>query len=158
MLNYGLYLKNNGIKNITVDIYGNGDYVEELNRKINIFDLKNIIEYKGATNDIREVFKQYDFVIDFSRKQSFGMTYIEAIFNGKPVLCMHNEGADEILKDMPDCFFNTYSELTSKINHLERVTKEEKIRRYKILEEKYSRMVVAEKLIELINSPDYEAD
>ncbi|MBR4943815.1 MAG: glycosyltransferase, partial [Peptococcaceae bacterium] len=119
LIQFGRFLKENAVKDIKIDVYGSGDYVDQFTDKILDMELEDYIEYCGFTNDIKALFEKYDFVLDVSKYQSFGMVYIESILNGKMVFCMHNEGSDEVLKDIPECFFETHEELVEKIRGLQ---------------------------------------
>ena len=90
-------------------------------------------------------------MIDFSINHSFGMTYIEAILNGKKVFCMKNPGSLEVMNNIPNSYIESYEDLTEKINKLYKTTKKELVNNYEEIEKKYSRKVVTEKFIEFIN-------
>ena len=144
LINFGKYVKKNGISNIEIDVYGRGDYLNEFLDLVDSENLFNIINYCGFTNDPSEVLKVYDFVIDFSLHQSFGMTYIEAILNGKKVFCMETEGAKEVLKDIDNTFIDSFEDLIDKINHAHETTIEELVSNYHTVWSRYSRMGITD--------------
>ena len=150
LISFGQYLKNNSVENIIINVYGTGDYFENFVNAVIEGELENIIVHQGVTQDVTRTIKQYDAVLDFSQSQSFGMTYIESIMNGKMVYCMHNEGADEVLKDIPECFYTSWSELLDKLNNITNITQEILEKNYDIISEKYSRQAVTQNFIELL--------
>ena len=151
LINYGKYLKENNINNLVIDVFGGGDYVDEFLNELVDNDLYDIIRYKGVTQNVRGELNKHDVMIDFSINHSFGMTYIEAILNGKKVFCMKNPGSLEVMNNIPNSYIESYEDLTENINKLYKTTKKELVNNYEEIEKKYSRKVVTEKFIEFIN-------
>ena len=154
LINFGNYLKSHNIKNISIDVFGSGDYVDDFLDLIDDNDLYNYINYKGITYNIKNTLNKYDVLIDFSINNSFGMTYIEAILNGKKVFCMENTGSKEVLKNIPNSYITSYKDLCKKINSLKHLTKEELINNYLEIDKLYSRDVVANKFISFLENND----
>lgn len=150
LLDYGNYLIKNKFNDIVIDVYGDGDYKNIFIDKILKMELEKVIRYQGKVANPKLAIGRYDFVIDFSEKQSFGMTYIEAILNGKMIFCMHNSGSDEVLKECPECYFSDFDELTEKIYCLSKFN-ERFIERYLLVNKRYSREMIAKKFIEFIS-------
>ena len=91
LIDFALYLKEKNAKKIKIDVYGSGDYLEKFLEQIGQKEIDEYVEYMGTTSDIKETLKEYDCMIDFSLNHSFGMTYMEAIMNGKPLFAMKNQ-------------------------------------------------------------------
>ena len=144
---FGEYVKRNNIEDIKIDVYGDGDYVEQFTNQLLDSELDDIIGYCGAITDIKSAIARYDFAIDFSENQSFGMVYIESILNGKMIFCRHNEGSDEVLKDIPQCFFKSNEELIEKIRQLDDVSQEMLRNNYTVISRVYSRKAIATKFV-----------
>ncbi|MDE5540093.1 MAG: CDP-glycerol glycerophosphotransferase family protein, partial [Bacilli bacterium] len=125
LINFGVYVKEHNIKNIIVDVYGTGNYVDEFLDELEDKDVMDIIQYKGLTTNIKEELENHDLMIDFSINHSFGMTYIEAVLNGKKVFCMKNPGSLEVMENIPNTYFESYEDLCHKISKLDQTTKEE---------------------------------
>ena len=102
LIEFGKYVKERGIEFIEIDVYGYGDYVEEFTDMIPDNNLNDIIHYKMLTKDPIEEIRKHDLMIDFTYNHSFGMTYIEAIMNGKKVFCMKNRGSLEVMENIPN--------------------------------------------------------
>lgn len=151
LISFGEYLKENEINNITIDVFGTGDYVDEFLDKLEEKELFDIIIYKGKTNNPTHQIRYHDAVVDFSLNQSFGMTYLEGILNGKKVFCMKNAGSLEVMKDIPNSFIESNEDLVEKIRNLSNITVEELQENYRKIEERYSRRALAEKFINFLN-------
>ena len=142
-LDFARYLKDKGQDRIKIDVYGKGDQTVKLQYLLVDEELDDVMAYCGETHDIVRAYKTHDAMVDFSRFQSFGMGYIEAVFNGRMPFCRHNEGSDEVLHDLPQCFFETNEELEAKILNLPNVTEDELRANYELLAQRYSRAAVA---------------
>lgn len=151
LIEFGKYLKKNKVKNISLDVFGSGDYVEKMIDMIEEYDLTDYILYRGLTLDVSKELSEHDVLIDLSVNNSFGMTYIEAVLNGKKVFCMKNQGSSEVMKNIPNTFIESYDDLCKKINKLDKVTKKELIKNYEIIAKTYSREVLANKFIDFID-------
>lgn len=150
MIQFAAYLKEQQVTNMHIDVYGGGDYVNALKKQIADAGVANYVEYCGVEKDVSKVYREHDAAIDFSEKQSFGMVYIEAILNGSMVYCRHNEGADEVLRNMPECFYETDAELLDKLQHVADQTIEMLQERYDKISNRYSRNVIANRFEEFI--------
>ena len=141
------YLKLIGERRIHIDFYGKGDQVLRLQKLLVEEDLDGLACYRGETRDLVTAYAQHDAMVDFSRFQSFGMGYIEAVFNGRIPFCRHNEGSDEVLSGLPWCFYETDEELRLKVLALPTIRKEELLANYDRIAERYSRQAVARTLL-----------
>lgn len=150
LLGFANEIRTRGVDDILISIYGGGDYVDEFLNEVDRRELDEYIEYCGETEDIKSVIADADVLVDFSKIQSFGMTYIEAILNGCMILCRHNEGSDEVLADMPDAFYKNYLELIEKIHGVKRILPEQLYDNYKAISKRYGRTAVVQRLISLI--------
>lgn len=151
LIEFGKYLKANNLKGLQIDVYGSGTYVDEFIQKVKKNELQDVIIYCGMTGNPTEELKKHDLMIDFSLNNSFGMTYIEAVFNGKKVFCMRNEGSQEVMKDIPNSYIDSYEELYKKAMHVSEITLDELRSNYRMISKKYSRETVAEKFIKFVD-------
>ena len=106
--------------------------------------------HKGVSNNVKETYSKYDAVVDFTRIQSFGMVYIEAILNGRMVFCYRNEGSQEVLRDIPEAFFDTNEELLDKLNNLSQVTSGKMLNFYDLIAKRFSRQAIAKKFVSFV--------
>lgn len=150
IIEFGRYLKENKINKIKIDVYGMGPLVEEFENKLKEEKLDRYIVYKGATDIPHEEIRKHDYLIDFALNQSFGMTYIEGILNGKKVYATKNSGSLEVLSDIPNSYYSNFEELTNMILNMKTLTEEELKENYNKILNKYSRKSVVNKLESLI--------
>ena len=98
LINLGKYIKENNINNFVMDVYGTGNYVDEFIDELDDNDIMDVIHYKGLVENPTEAIREHDMMVDLTINHSFGMTYIEAILNGKKVFCMKNPGSLEVME------------------------------------------------------------
>ena len=152
LVNFTNFMKKNKFNMLTIHVYGIGDYLEEFLERIEKEKLNSYIKYEGLTTNIKFELAKYDLVTDFSLNHSFGMTYLEAIFNGKMVFGMKNQGSNEVFKEISYSYINSYEDLLSKIRNLDKIGLETLQQNYDIMYSKYSREVIADKFIDYINN------
>ena len=80
------------------------------------------------------------------------MTYLEAIFNGKMIFGMKNQGSNEVFKEIPYSYINSYEDLLGKIKNLDKIGIDILQKNYDIMYSKYSREVIADKFIKYIST------
>lgn len=151
LIGFAEFLKTKKSKNITIDVYGTGDYVNEFMDLLEKRSVKKYISYKGLSTDVSNTLKKYDCVIDFTLNHSFGMTYIEAILNGKMLFAMRNQGSLEVLKDLPYMYIESYDDLFEKLNKLGTIKVSDLRKNYEAIYSRFSRDIITNKFIEYIN-------
>lgn len=152
LIEFGKYLVIHNINNIIIDVFGDGDYVDKFLDKLEKEKVIDVIHYRGKTKNPTHHIRHHDVLVDFSLNQSFGMTYIEGILNGKMVYCMRNTGSEEVLKDIDGVFIESNEDLVNKINNLPNISKETLQSNYRKIENRFSRKKVAGKFIEFIEN------
>ena len=152
LINFGKYLKEKNITNIKIDVFGTGDYVEEFEDMIFDAELDEIIYYRGLTTSPQQEIRNYDFAVDFAFNQSFGMSYIESVLNGVIIFAYPNCGSKEVLNEIPEYFYETFEELIEKINNIGSIKNKHLQKNYDILMNKYSKKVIVNNFIELLDN------
>lgn len=150
LIKFGEYAKTKNITNLAIDVFGAGNYVEKFLDLLEEKDLMDIIRYKGKTEEPSSEIRKHDFMIDFSLNQSFGMTYIESILNGKMVFCMKNTGSQEVLNDIDGCYIESYDDLIKKIGNITNISKEQLQENYNKIWNKYSRNKISKEFIDFL--------
>ena len=151
LFGFAKHLKENNVEDITIDVYGTGDYLSEFIKMIFDNELEDYICYCGQTSNPKIQMQNHDAVVDFTLNHSFGMPYIEAILNGKMVYCTENTGSREVLENIDGCIYTSYEDLLDKIKKFPEITEEQLKKNYDIISRVYSRKVLGEKFIEFID-------
>lgn len=151
LFGFAQYLKDNGIKGIQIDVYGNGDYLDEFLNRLYENEYEDYICYCGETANPKNEMYAHDAVVDFTLNHSFGMPYIEAILNGKMLYCTENLASKEVLSGINGCIYSSYKDLVEKIHSFSDVTIEQLKSNYDKINSLYSRKVLAEKFVGFLN-------
>lgn len=151
IIDFGLYMKANGIDNIKIDVFGSGDYVYELCDKIMDSGLEDTIFYKGMTTTPYEEIRNRDFLVDFSEAHSFGMIYIEAILNGVPCFARSNSGAIEVLSGVQGSVYNSHQELGDLLKDISKLSRETLINNHKTINKKFGRNRVVDNIEKILS-------
>ena len=113
------YLKINNF-NFNANIYGGiqGDLYEK--NKERLLPLKEVV-FHGFKTDIKQAYREADIYVLFSRSETFGLTYLEAMSQGLPIICLDLDElinlipSDNILvKDIEEAFFKLQKILNNK--------------------------------------------
>ncbi|WP_298366204.1 glycosyltransferase family 4 protein [uncultured Lutibacter sp.] len=102
-----------------LNIYGDGDDFEILNKKIKKIEFNNPINLRLAINNVNEKLMESSFYVMSSRFETFPMVLLEAFSNKLPVISFDSPtGARNIITDMEDGFLidpYNINQLASKI-------------------------------------------
>lgn len=79
-------------------VTANKIYKRSLSEHIANEGLSDVIEMRGFEPDIHKIMSECDVFLNFSASESFSMTCLEAIMNGKPVIATASGGPAEIVK------------------------------------------------------------
>jgi glycosyltransferase involved in cell wall biosynthesis len=85
------YNDRNDLK-VTLDIFGDGDLRNDIQSRIVKLGLKDFVTLKGNTNDLLNELHKYDVYVTASLHETFGLSVLEAICIGLPVVAFHCEG------------------------------------------------------------------
>ena len=85
---------------IMFDIYGQGEADKKIKAAIDEMHAANYVHLKGLSDHLEQVYPQYDAFISASFSEGFGLTYIEALNAGLPVVTFAARfGAQELIHD-----------------------------------------------------------
>ncbi len=82
----------------SLHLYGTGGEEAHLRRLVQEKTLEDIIHFCGRTDEVNAVYQNCLCLIQPSYIESFGLTMVEAMANGRPVISAQNGGADTIVK------------------------------------------------------------
>lgn len=87
-------------RDVVFDIYGRGGERDKLKALIKELKAEDYIHLKGLSNHLEDVYPQYDAFLSASYSEGFGLTYIEALDAGLPVVTFAARfGAIEMVRD-----------------------------------------------------------
>jgi glycosyltransferase involved in cell wall biosynthesis len=92
-----------GLENIELDLIGEGpslNYLKEITRKLEITKFVNFFGIRDRKFIYQEL-KNYNLLIQPSIYEGFGLTVVEGIAAGLPVLVSNIDGPAEIIKNLP---------------------------------------------------------
>ena len=73
-------------KHFTYDIYGSGPYENDLKKMVTSLNLNSSIRIMGSINNVEEILPNYDIYCQLSDGEAFGLSIIEAMACGLPVI------------------------------------------------------------------------
>lgn len=148
IINFGVYLKENGIDNIKLDVIGKGDYSYRFLKLIVKHDLFDYINYLGVNRNIIYEIKKHDFMVDFSANPSYNIHYLQGVLNYKKVFCMENPKSLEIFRDIPNTFIESDEWLCEQINDIDNVNLKEVYDNYRTVKDRYDDEIITRDLID----------
>ena len=102
-------LRRKGI-NATLDVLGEGEERNNLEKLIRDLKLEEYVSLHGFISDlakVKEYYNRNDIFVMPSTDETFGLTYIEAMSQGLPIIGINNTGVSGFFKkDTVGCFIN----------------------------------------------------
>lgn len=88
-------------ENVTLDIFGDGNYREELETKIRNHGLSHRIKLRGMTdrNIISREYQSKDAFCLYSHSETFGLAYLEALASGLPIISSKCGGPEHLINE-----------------------------------------------------------
>jgi glycosyltransferase involved in cell wall biosynthesis len=96
---------------VTIDIYGEGNDKEMKTLQDEIDKNKLPVFLKGATNNLQEILPRYDLFVSSSTHEGFGISAVEAMASGLPLLLSDLPVFHEITSDNA-LFFDVYNPMS----------------------------------------------
>jgi len=93
-------LKDQGVKNFTFDILGEGEkqYVHTCKNMVNVLNLTKEVKFLGKKNSLESTYEAYDILLMPTRmEEPFGLVIIEAMAAGVVVIASKGFGPSEII-------------------------------------------------------------
>ena len=88
------------IKNqITIDIYGKGDYKSHLDFLISKYNLKDNFCFKGSVNNLYDIYFQYDYLLQPTHMECFSLSILESLSANVPVISTSVGGNEEVIQN-----------------------------------------------------------
>lgn len=86
-------------KDVNFTILGDGKDRPWLEEEVNKIPNNKNIKVLGNVNNVFDYYQNSTLLVQTSRWEGFGMTILEAMSCGVPVVSFHNDGPDEIIRD-----------------------------------------------------------
>lgn len=104
---------------VIFNIYGSGNLSETLQSFIDQLGMTNCIFLKGKTTQVKEVYQKSLFTLLTSKSEAFGMSVVESMVLGTPVLTYNcSQGVADLQSATPEMLFNpSVGELTNKMRY-----------------------------------------
>tara|TARA_R110002050_G_scaffold74772_4_gene160163 strand:+ start:67351 stop:68439 length:1089 start_codon:yes stop_codon:yes gene_type:complete len=84
-------------KDLKIDVYGDGSYKNELIKLIEIYNLKSVFNFKGSQSNLRELYKNYDYLIQPTHMECFSLSVLESLAANIPVITTPVGGNMEVV-------------------------------------------------------------
>jgi glycosyltransferase involved in cell wall biosynthesis len=85
-------LESNITNQMQIDIYGEGPYEDELIKLTEEFNLTDLVNYKGSSSILNELYSDYAYLIQPSYGETFCYSIIESLACSVPVITTHEAG------------------------------------------------------------------
>ena len=93
-----VHLLPNEIKSaITIDIYGDGIYKATLLQKSKQYQLEKVINFKGSVSNLKEIYCQYDYLLQPTHMECFSLSILESLAANIPVITTSVGGNEEVI-------------------------------------------------------------
>lgn len=104
---------------VSFNIYGSGNLKETLQLLIDQLGMTKRITLKGKTTQVKEVYQKSLFTLLTSKSEAFGMSVVESMVLGTPVLTYNcSQGVADLQSATPEMLFNpSVGELTNKMRY-----------------------------------------
>jgi glycosyltransferase involved in cell wall biosynthesis len=87
------------IKNISVDIFGEGPYKEHLRIMCNSFKLDEFVHFKGSSPNVNELLSEYHYLIQPTYMECFSLSLLESLACNVPVITTDVGGNMELIEN-----------------------------------------------------------
>lgn len=146
-----LYQRDNKIRLVIV---GDGPYKEDLQKHVHRVGMENQIIFTGMVRPIKIhlYYKMADVYVSASKSETQGLTYIEAMASGTPVLCKEDRCLEGLVQHEHNGFlYNTQEEFCNYASQLfaQKELRDELSRNARNTAQDYSSERFAERMVEL---------
>ena len=105
-----------GLKRIVIDIYGLGTSENKLKYLCTELGVNNV-RFMGFSEHVTTLFKDYDFLINSSKSETFSLAILESLLNKLPVITSNCKFGPMDILQVNDEVYNSLSDFTRVSNH-----------------------------------------
>lgn len=107
-------------KDYTITFVGEGETQEIAKREVLMLNLNNRVQFLGYSNSVSSLLKRSDIAIQSSNFEGFGLSALEAMASGTPIIASNVEGLSNVVGDSGLLFeLGNVNDLVEKILSLE---------------------------------------
>lgn len=110
-------------------VVGDGPDREWFENNIEARGISEYVNMVGVTDNVYKYYEQSRLMLQTSRFEGFGMTIIEAMSCGIPVVSFHNLGPDEIITNGKDGYLIEHYDIEDFVNKSVRILSDDKLRK-----------------------------
>ena len=85
-------------KDMRLFVVGKGDRIVKFKQMVKNYGLEKNISFEGITDEIKKYYALADVVVLPSRSEAFGMSVLEGMACGLPVIVSHNSGIADLIQ------------------------------------------------------------
>jgi glycosyltransferase involved in cell wall biosynthesis len=111
---------------IKIDIFGEGPMETELKEKTVKLKLENIIQFKGCSPNLPDIFKDYSYLIQPTYMECFSLSILESLAANVPVLTTNVGGNPEIISEGKTGFIFKAGDICRLASLLEEILQKER--------------------------------
>lgn len=82
---------------LKITIYGDGPYKNELLEKMYHHKLQTVFEFKGSVSNLKEVYNNYDYMLQPTHMECFSLSILESLAANVPVITTNVGGNEEVI-------------------------------------------------------------
>lgn len=107
-------------KGYTLTFIGEGETEESVKREVEMLDLNDRVQFLGYSNSVAALLKRHDIAIQSSKFEGFGISALEAMASGTPIIASNVEGLADVVGSAGLLFeLGNANDLAQKILELE---------------------------------------
>ncbi len=84
---------------ISIDIYGKGEYQSHLESLISKYKLTKNFNFKGSVNNLYDIYFQYDYLLQPTHMECFSLSILESLSANVPVITTSVGGNEEAIQN-----------------------------------------------------------
>ena len=106
---------------LRLQIVGSGDDLEHLRDVVNSLGIQDVIRFRGALTDaeLEEVYSESHVFVMPSKKEGFGIVYLEAMAAGLPCIAANHGGVPEVIEHGETGFLVEYGDAEQIVFYLQ---------------------------------------